>query len=48
VSLNADGRQLRGIGDESWQSNGYEGATNAYLVDVNAGASMVTVDTTGA
>jgi Domain of unknown function (DUF5668) len=48
VSLNADGRQLRGIGDESWQSNGYDGAADAYQVDVNGGASTVTVDTSGA
>jgi hypothetical protein len=48
VSLNADGRQLRGIGDESWQSNGYDGAADAYEVDVNGGASTVTVDTGGA
>ena len=48
LSLNADGRQLHGIGDESWQSNGYVGAADAYQVDVNGGASMVTVDTSGA
>jgi hypothetical protein len=48
VSLDADGRQVHGIGDESWQSNGYDGAADAYQVDVNGGASMVTVDTTGA
>lgn len=48
LSLNADGRQLHGIGDESWQSNGYDGAADAYQVDVNGGASTVTVDTSGA
>jgi hypothetical protein len=48
VSLNADGRQLHGIGDESWQTNGYDGAADAYQVVVNGGASMVTVDTRAA
>jgi hypothetical protein len=48
VSLDADGRQLHGIGDESWQSNGYTGAADAYKVEISGGASMVTVDTTGA
>jgi Domain of unknown function (DUF5668) len=48
VSLNADGRQLHGIGDESWQSNGYDGAADAYQVEINGGASSVTVDTSGA
>jgi Domain of unknown function (DUF5668) len=47
VSLSADGRQLRGVGDESWQSNGYDAATDAYQVDVNGGASTVTLDTSG-
>lgn len=47
VSLDADGRQLHGIGDKSWQSNGYDGAADAYQVDVNGGASVVTVDTSG-
>jgi hypothetical protein len=48
VSLDADGRQLHGVGDESWQSDGYAGAADAYHVDVNGGASTVTVDTSGA
>lgn len=48
VSLDADGRQLHGVGDESWQSNGYDGAADAYRVDVNGGACSVTVDTNGA
>jgi hypothetical protein len=48
VSLDADGRRLHGIGEETWQSTGYDGATDAYQVDVNGGASTVTVDTTSA
>lgn len=46
VSLGADGEQHRGIGNQSWQSSGYEGATDAYRVDVNGGACTVTIDTT--
>ncbi len=45
VSLNADGRQYHGIGNESWQSNGYDGAADAYRVEVNGGACTVTMDT---
>jgi hypothetical protein len=45
VSLNADGRQLRGIGEQSWQSNGYMGAADAYQVEINGGTSAVTMDT---
>jgi hypothetical protein len=48
VSLDADGRHLRGIGDESWQSTGYDGATDAYRLDVSGGDCTVTVDTSGA
>jgi hypothetical protein len=48
VRLDADGRHLRGVGDESWQSNGYGAAADAYLVEVNGGASTVTMDTIGA
>jgi Domain of unknown function (DUF5668) len=48
VSLDADGRQLRGVGDETWQSNGYVGAADAYQVEVSGGASTVTVDTSDA
>jgi Domain of unknown function (DUF5668) len=45
VNLDADGRQLRGVGDEGWQSAGYNGAADAYHVEINGGASTVTVDT---
>lgn len=48
VSLDADGRQFRGVGDETWQSNGYVGAADAYQVEVSGGASTVTVDTSNA
>jgi hypothetical protein len=47
IGLNADGQQYHGIGDQSWQSNGYNGAADAYRVDVNGGACTVTIDTTG-
>jgi cell wall-active antibiotic response 4TMS protein YvqF len=48
VNLDADGRRLHGVGDESWQSNGYDGAADAYHVEVSGGASTVTVDTAAA
>jgi len=48
VTLNADGRQLHGVGEESWQSAGYDGAADAYHVEISGGASTVTVDTTAA
>ncbi len=32
VNLDADGRQLHGVGDESWQTAGYGGAADAYQV----------------
>ena len=47
TSLNADGQQYHGIGDQSWQSNSYNGASNAYRVDVSGGACTVTMGTTG-
>jgi hypothetical protein len=45
VSLTADGQQYHGIGDQSWQSSGYGGASDAYKVDVSGGACNVTMDT---
>jgi len=48
VNLDADGRQLHGVGDETWQSAGYDGAADAYQVEINGGASNVSVDTTAA
>lgn len=47
-NLSFDGRQFRGVGDEAWQSSGYDHATDAYQVEVNGGASTVTMDTSGA
>lgn len=46
VSLDADGEQHRSIGSQSWQSSGFDGATDAYRVEVNGGACTVTIDTT--
>jgi hypothetical protein len=48
VNLSADGRQYRGIGDQTWQTDGYDHATDAYRVEINGGASRVTMDTTSA
>lgn len=48
ASLDADGEQHRGIGSQSWQSSGYNGAKDAYRVEVNGGACSVTIDSTAA
>jgi hypothetical protein len=48
VTLNADGRQFHGVGEESWQSAGYDGAADAFHVEISGGASTVTVDTAAA
>jgi len=48
VNLDADGRQLHGVGDESWQTAGYGGAADAYQVEISGGASTVIVDTAAA
>jgi hypothetical protein len=48
VTLDADGRELHGVGEETWQSAGYNGAADAYRVEINGGASTVTVDTAAA
>lgn len=45
VSLVADGQRYRGIGEQSWQSSGFSGASDSYQVDVTGGASTVTMDT---
>jgi hypothetical protein len=47
VNLNGDGRHASGIGSKSWQSDGYDTATDAYTIEVNGGACTVTVDTSG-
>jgi len=45
VNLTGDGRQARGIGSKSWQSDGFDTAADGYRIEVNGGASNVTVDT---
>jgi hypothetical protein len=47
VTLDADSQHYRGIGSQSWQSTGYEGAADAYRVEVNGGACTVGIDTSG-
>jgi hypothetical protein len=44
VNLTADGHGERGIGSKSWQSDGYDGAQDAYRIEVSGGACIVTVD----
>jgi hypothetical protein len=44
VNLTADGQQERGIGSRHWQSAGYDTATDGYKIEVDGGASTVTVD----
>ncbi len=48
VNLSADGTQYHGVGDEAWQSSGYDQAGNGYRVEVSGGASTVTMDTSAA
>jgi hypothetical protein len=47
VSVTADGQHYRGIGDQNWQSSGFNGASDSYQVEANAGACTVTMDTSG-
>jgi hypothetical protein len=47
VTLDADSLHYRGIGSQSWQSTDYQGATDAYRVEINGGASTVGIDTSG-
>jgi cell wall-active antibiotic response 4TMS protein YvqF len=46
VSLNADGRNLRGVGHLSYASSDFAGSANSYRFEVNGGACTVTLDTT--
>lgn len=46
VNLNADGEHHGGVGSQSWQSPGFDGAADAYRVEVNGGACTVSIDTT--
>ena len=45
LNLTADGHHAAAIGSASWQSDGYNGATDAYSIEVNGGACNVAVDT---
>jgi hypothetical protein len=47
VNLTADGHQIHGLGSASWQSDGFDAATDSYTIQVNGAASTVTVDTSG-
>lgn len=47
VSLNADGHVTHGIGDLTYQSSGFSGASDAYRIEVNGGACTVTLDAIG-
>jgi hypothetical protein len=47
VNLDADGQAHRGIGNQSWQSAGYEGAADAYRVEIYGGACTVGIDASG-
>jgi hypothetical protein len=43
VILNADGRNLRGVGHLSYASSDFAGAANSYRIEVNGGACTVTL-----
>lgn len=45
VNLTADGHHEGGVGNLSWQSDGFGTATDAYRIEVSGGASTVSVDT---
>jgi hypothetical protein len=44
-SLDADGHSQRGIGDLTYESNGFSSGSDGYRISVNGGACTVTVDT---
>jgi cell wall-active antibiotic response 4TMS protein YvqF len=44
-SLDADGHSQRGIGDLTYESNGFSGASDGYRIRVNGGACTVALDT---
>jgi hypothetical protein len=46
VSLNADSKQLRAIGDLNYESPNFAGAADGYRIQINGGACTVTLDTT--
>jgi cell wall-active antibiotic response 4TMS protein YvqF len=43
-SLDADGHSQRGIGDLTYESNGFSGASDGYRIRVNGGACTVALD----
>ncbi|TMC51941.1 MAG: hypothetical protein E6J20_13740 [Chloroflexi bacterium] len=45
-SLFADGKNTHAIGDISYETPGFSGAADAYRIEVNGGASNVSLDTT--
>jgi hypothetical protein len=45
VNLEADGKRQRGIGHQSWHSDGFDQAANRFSIDINGGACTVTIDT---
>ena len=45
-SLFADGKNMHAIGDISYETPGFSGAADAYRIEVNGGASNVSLDTT--
>jgi len=45
VSLNADGRQTHAIGNLSFETSDFGGATDGYRLEVNGGACNVSIDT---
>ncbi len=47
VSLVADGREMRAVGNVSYEAPGFASAADAYRVTVNGGACTVTVDSAG-
>ena len=47
ISLNADGHNSHGIGDLHYESAGFSGASDGYKIEVNGGASTVTLDSVG-
>ena len=46
-SLQADGRSQAGLGELTWQSDGYASATDRFAITVSGGANRVVVDTAG-
>jgi hypothetical protein len=44
INLTADGHGYHGFGSQSWQSSGYDSAADSYRIEVNGGASNVTID----